>query len=463
RETPLNDEQLEYISHALNAGGGLLTIISDILDFSKIEADKLELIPQPCQIAALLSELTQLFKLRVEEKSIQFDSHIDSSVPEWIQLDGQRLRQVLLNLIGNAVKFTDYGRVSVLVTSTDQTLSFEVKDTGSGIPQSEQAKVFSEFATIDSQARLHPQEGTGLGLAISRKLITLMGGEIGFTSEEGVGTSFRFTLPLEIAEAQPPADTQHNLSLKGTVLVVDDSATNRLVAKTMLDNAGVDVICACSGEEAIDLYAGNKVDLILMDISMPGMSGVETFQYLKSSTGWRETPVIAFTAYAQLEDKQRFSREGMQGHLEKPLDKTVLLQTVSPYLMPSSELAPVSYDAEPVEEQVDLLNVDKLDQLARDTSEDVLPELVAVFQTDARTRLEALEATDIDMDETRRHLHTLGSSGALYGLSVLSERARFLERCCLDNKDVSEELADFVELAAASLDNLSNHMIDRAG
>lgn len=464
QDTQLSAEQADYIKHAISAGDGLLTIISDILDFSKVAADKLELIPLPCQLTALVAELEQLFRLRVEEKSIQFNTHIDVSVPDWVELDGQRLRQILLNLVGNAVKFTDAGEVSLHIAAKLGVLYFKVKDTGLGIPLAEQGKVFSEFSTIDRDSQQSLREGTGLGLAISHKLIALMGGEISFDSEQGVGSTFRFHLPYQAAEAPQTHEQMGQLSLRGTVLVVDDSATNQLVAKIMLNNLGVDVICAASGEEALQVYRSNKpIDLILMDISMPGMSGIEAFEALQQLDTWRKTPVIAFTAYAQIEDKRRFHDHGMQGHLEKPLDKTVLLQTIAPYLNRGNQVKQTLSQASHIASTPsNLLDITKLDQLAHDTSEQVLPELVAVFQADAVARIQALSSGDIEKEEAQRHFHTLGSSGALYGLTELSQQARHMEQCCLQGRSTVNGIEAFIELAQSSLDLLSQHMQERS-
>ncbi|WP_420597987.1 response regulator [Neptuniibacter sp.] len=462
QNTQLTEEQTDYIQHAVSAGDGLLTIISDILDFSKIEADKLELISSPCQLSTLISELEQLFRLRVEEKSIQLITTVDSSLPKWVELDGHRLRQVLLNLMGNAIKFTDYGEVSLQVKVEGDMLVFNVTDTGLGIPLSEQNKVFTEFTTIDHHLKHNQNEGTGLGLAISHKLVSLMGGEISFTSEQGVGTSFTFNIPLVLAEPTEIEQPKDQLAIRGRVLVVDDSSTNRLVAKAMLENEGVSVICASSGVEAIAIYSSaEQIDLILMDISMPGMDGVETFHRLQQLKGWKQTPVIAFTAHVQLDAKQEFLNEGMQDHLEKPLDKSILLQTISPYLSCMHENE--SYDCiveEPIENAL-LLDIAKLDQLARDTSDEVLPELVNVFKSDARSRLNSLAKVEIEESEAKRHFHTLGSSGALYGLIELANKARKLESLCVEGKDFKEELQDFLEMATESLQVLDNHMSER--
>ncbi len=476
-DTSLSSEQSRYVESALGSGRGLLTIISDILDFSKIDADKMELVTAPCHLGSLVNELQQLFQLRVDEKSIGLTLNVASDLPHWVALDGQRLRQILINLIGNAIKFTDYGAVTLTVDlkagSKDERLRFCVTDTGMGIPESEQSKIFSEFTTINhvsgQAAFTATPEGTGLGLAISYKLVNLMGGELCFTSQAGQGSEFWFELPLQVAEPAQTGTGIDETPLSGRVLVVDDSATNRLVARTMLEKSALQVSCAEDGHEAIQLCSEQRFDLILMDISMPGMSGIETLQQLRQQPWWTETPVIAFTAYAQEEDKRRFSEAGMQGHLEKPLDKTVLLQTVAPYLTPELHktaeadsnpgVSELSLGATSVE---DLLKIEQLDQLARDTSEEVLPELAGVFIQDAQSRLQQLLDKASDAAQIERNLHTLGSSGALYGLQEMSDRARQLEAECRAGHSVKAEIIVFAELVEQSFEVLQAHLKQRS-
>jgi len=464
-ETPLNEKQQQYVTHALNSGRGLMTIISDILDFSKIDADKLELINRPCQLSSLVADLQQLFSLRVEEKSINFSVSLDKSLPAWIWIDGQRLRQVLLNLISNAIKFTDYGEVKLMLSHKNGSLTCLIQDTGMGIPLDEQDKIFSEFATISNAAEKQVIEGTGLGLAICQKLVCLMGGSIDFSSVPQQGSRFWFELPLLPCEAETTTVERFDERVSGQVLVIDDSQTNLLVARTMLESLGLDVTCASNGVEAIDLYKVNHFDLILLDISMPIIDGYETSRRLRQLTCWRDTPIIAFTAYALAEDKARFKDAGMRAHLEKPLEKAVLKQIILPFFSEqpdflSHELE--SFTAASDEEQpTDLIDLHKLDALAADTSEEVLPELVAIFNKDVRSRIIELANSELNPEDTERHLHTIGSSALMYGLIVLSQQARALEAKCQKGLDVSSDLNSFIKVAKNSIDALECHLVNR--
>lgn len=466
-DTTLSNEQADYVEHALSCSRGLMTVISDILDFSKIDAEKLELFPVPYQLSGLVDELEKLFQLRVEEKSILLNINLDPAVPDWVLLDGQRLRQVLLNLLGNAIKFTDYGKVELSISVKKQKLFFKIEDNGIGIPENEQNKIFSEFTTITNATDKRLYEGTGLGLSISHKLVTLMEGNIEFASRSGVGSSFWFDLPLLTSKAVVHDSAKNQSEFRGCLLVVDDSPTNRMVAKSMLESFGLDVVCADNGQQAILIYnsqAKSKAfDLILMDISMPGMSGLETFEKIQQSPYWQNTPVLAFTAYAQEEDQQKFTEAGMQGHLVKPLEKTVLAQTITPYLNKHG----VNVSDKFLTKQPDsrmlapLLDGNKLDQLASDTSEEALPELAAVFINDANSRLAQLNDPDIDISSAERHFHTLASSASLYGLMKLADQARKLENIFRTGEEVRIELNDFTRLTEESLQELQAHLKQR--
>ncbi|WP_415883769.1 response regulator [Neptuniibacter sp. QD34_54] len=463
QDTQLDGSQSKFVESALASGQGLLTIISDILDFSKIEADKLEIVPAPCNLRLLLSQLEQLLMPRVEEKSIVLNFQIDPSVPDWIEIDEQRLRQILLNLLSNAIKFTDYGEVSLQVNlQSDYRLGFKVVDTGIGIPWDEQGQIFSEFTTI-SNTQNRPYEGTGLGLSISQKLVNLLGGELQFSSEPSKGSTFSFS--LAVVESAVPANSAAvtgDVRFNASVLVVDDSATNRIVVEHMLVALGLKTVCVSSGAEAIEAYQPGRFQLILMDISMPDMDGYETTKKMRLRDDWDCTPIIAFTAYVMPEDREKINQYQMSGYLEKPLDKKVLVQVISPLLATYKvDSSKQSIDSVVTDDGTELLEPDYVNQLARDTSEEVLPQLVNVFKEDVDKRLEELSNPDIDDALLERNLHTIGSSSALYGLMALSKKARSLEKVCREGGCARGSLLDFLALAQQSLDCLDQFILER--
>lgn len=465
-EEPLSETQQNYVETALMSGRSLLTIISDILDFSKLEAGKMEIHETTGDLRTLGSEVKQILMPRVEEKSINLHVVVADDVPLRVRVDSQRLRQVLLNLVGNAIKFTDYGEVDLSITRTQNgEILFDVRDTGIGIPEDQQHKVFSEFSSGFSRESGRVHEGTGLGLAISRHLIDLMGGALAFSSVHQEGSHFWFALPL--AAVSEPDQSQDvvlsDTSFTGCVLLVDDSATNRLVAKAMLESVGIEVSVAEDGYAALTICSTERFDAVLMDISMPGIDGMETTSKLLELTDWNGAPVIALTAYAMPGDRERFLTAGMCDYLEKPIDKLSLLQVVGKYLKVGQPERPdMSVDHKP---EVGVLDVKKLDALAKDTSEEILPQLVKVFLEDSGDRLEQLQKASqafdhTDKTELERHLHTLGSSAALYGLMPMSELARTLERSCQEHayEHVSAELERFIAMAKASGDALQQHI-----
>ncbi|MCO4759850.1 MAG: response regulator, partial [Oceanospirillaceae bacterium] len=439
-----------------------LTIISDILDFSKMEAGKMELHPAPCHLASLTKELRQLLSPRVEEKSIRLVVSIDPAVPEYVRVDHQRLRQVLLNLLGNAIKFTDYGEVSLsVVRQPDGRIRFAVDDTGIGIPDDQQDRVFGEFNSGLSPVDNKVHEGTGLGLAISRHLINLMDGELQFSSQDQQGSHFWFSLQLETV-CEPAV--QHSKSqsgepvLRGSVLLVEDSATNRLVAKTMLEKSGLTVTCAEDGYRALELCQVQRFDLVLMDISMPGIDGLETTARILQLPDWNLAPIVALTAYAMPGDQECFLKQGMSDYVEKPIDKQRLLKVVGRYLQTDEVIEPEQSDPN----SDSLMEPERLKRLAEDTSYEMVPELAQVFLDDSGERLQSLsEMTRPFLTENHaeieRHMHTLGSSAALYGLTVFHDQSRCLEHACQvgDYALVEKGLTEFIELGQQSRHTLA--------
>lgn len=467
QESPLDEKQRSYLDTALSSGKSLLTIISDILDFSKIEADRMELSEDNCDLPRLIKDIAQLFEARLAEKDLRLRLDIAHDLPPSVLVDSQRLRQVLSNLVSNAVKFTDRGEVAISLRPTPHgKICFEVCDTGIGIPEEEKHKLFTEFSTLKNNLK-RTHEGTGLGLTISQRLITLMGGRLQVESEEHRGSRFWFELALPPAPSAPEpigSATTEPQQFSGNILLVEDGETNRLVVKAMLESVGIGVTCAEDGETALTLCQAQRFDLVLMDISLPGMNGLETTQVIKAQPGRDKMPVIALTAYAMPGDRERFLAEGMDAYLEKPVDKQKLLAGISGFLSAAQTSQTQANEAMP-EIAVD---IDKLHQLAHDTSYEMVPELAGIFLNDAGKRLAEIEAfltAGTDAEETRetvqRHLHTLGSSAALYGLALVHQSARTLEQRCADEfVAVTEALPAFLQLCQESLQQLDRVLID---
>lgn len=332
-------EQLDKIYHS---GRLLLGIINDILDFSKIEAGKLEIDPQPFFVCKLVDGLASLFAMSLAQKPIRFN--LDSRVLQHqaFVADALRLRQVLINLIGNAIKFTEQGEVCLrLFDYVDEQqqawLGFEVKDTGVGMSEEHQQRLFQAFSQGDTSiTRRHG--GTGLGLVISERLIALMGGRpIEVESSLGKGSCFRFVLPVELANSeqilrlkQNVRSTEDQVRLLGHVLLVEDNEINQEVALQQLQDLGVQVTLAENGQLALDLIKQQHFDLVLMDIQMPVLDGYQATREIREFD--QDTPIIALTAAAMIEDKRKALAVGMNNHLSKPIDRVELANLLGQYL-----------------------------------------------------------------------------------------------------------------------------------
>jgi CheY-like chemotaxis protein len=305
----LDETSAAYVQRIAAAGSALLAIVNDILDFSKLEAGRVEVRARPTDVGEIGRETLAMLSARAEEKGLTLRLELDAAAPASVLLDSDRVRQVLLNLAGNAVKFTDAGSVTLRIAPEPAggALRFEVEDTGPGLSAEQCALLFQRFNQIDgSTTRRHG--GTGLGLAICKGLAEAMGGAIGVRSTPGVGSVFHMTLPLAEAsagEAAPGAgDGGKGASIAGlSVMVVDDNPTNRELARRILEAFEAQVTCAEGAAEALALLAATPVDVVLMDLRMPGVDGREALVALRAADGPNQaTPVLAFTADAEVGD-----------------------------------------------------------------------------------------------------------------------------------------------------------------
>ncbi|MEI6712236.1 MAG: PAS domain S-box protein [Verrucomicrobiota bacterium] len=335
-ETPLTDLQRQYISTIKGSGESLLIIINDILDLSKIEAGKLTLDFQPFDLHHTIRDICNLLSSRANEKGLLLDFAYPDSLPKHIHSDEQRMRQILLNLTGNALKFTNSGSVQVRVTEVtvarQRMARIEVTDTGIGLNPEQQNRLFQNFSQADSSTTRR-FGGTGLGLVITKRLVELMGGEIGLESQVGKGSTFWFTFPLteSVPAASPtqtirptpsPANTTH---LDMRILVAEDNATNQMFVAALLKKLGCQADFAATGLESVRCFEDHAYSAILMDCHMPEMDGydatLEIRRLEKLRGGTARTPIIALTASVMQEDRDRCTAVGMDAFLTKPLRK----------------------------------------------------------------------------------------------------------------------------------------------
>ncbi len=331
----LQQEDLRlYVRTIMQSGQTLLRLLTDVLDVSRAEANGLSLIAEPFSICRLLKDVDLLWRPRAEPKGLRFQVEARATQDVWVSGDAVRLKQVLNNLVGNALKFTDMGSVRVEVdldrTADTTRLAVAVVDTGPGIAPDRLDAVFEPFSR---QSAVHPAGGAGLGLSICREILRGMGGSVELTSEVGAGSVFRLevTLPNASPQAAAPALAPlEALPSGGHVLVVDDNETNRLVACTLLQSAGCTCITAVNGAEAVEMTRTGDFDVILMDIKMPVLGGVEATRQIRALPGPKASiPIIALTANADLRDADLYLAEGMNAVVQKPLEARKLLAALA--------------------------------------------------------------------------------------------------------------------------------------
>src|SRR5689334_12343666 len=346
-------ERRRYLAHQRDAGRTLLGIIDDILDFSKIEAGKLELEAAPVELPELVEGTRALLAQVAGAKGLELRVTRDGGVPRWVTADPVRLRQVLLNLLSNAIKFTPRGTVTLSVTGHGRqvdgrhALRLTVADTGIGIPADRQEHLFEAFSQLDrSVSRRHG--GAGLGLAICRRLVELMGGRIGVTSRPGLGSTFWIMLALPEAEpAQAPVPQPGGAVLPlrrpGRILVAEDVPVNQLLVRAMLVHAGHRVDVVEDGVGAVAAVQRQRYDLVLMDVQMPVMDGLEAARRIRALPGpGRRVPIVAVTAHAMAEQIADCRAAGMDGHIAKPVEKAALLRLVDHHITAEDPEAPAA-------------------------------------------------------------------------------------------------------------------------
>jgi signal transduction histidine kinase len=330
--TPLTKQQATYLDMIVQSGDGLLAILNDVLDLSKIEAGKLELEVAPFDVEQLSRQLYLLWSETARMKGIELSLELDPATPRWLAGDAVRVRQVLLNLISNALKFTERGSVSVQIRpALEGGIEVVVTDTGIGMTPEQQGKLFQAFTQAESSTTRR-FGGTGLGLSICRQLVEMMGGTIWVQSRVGEGSAFHATLPL--AAATPPRESNAAplaVSLEGRhVLVVDDNHVNQAVARAILEAAGARISTADDGIDALDKLRLGGFDLVLMDVHMPRMDGVEALGRIRAGDAGRpDLPVIALTADAMSGEGERLTSLGFDDAHPKPIQPAELMRTVA--------------------------------------------------------------------------------------------------------------------------------------
>ena len=329
----------DYMRRIQNASKALLSTVNDILDFSKLEAGQVTIKPVPTDVRQACETAVELFAPQAAEKDLQLSVETDGQLIPPLLVDPDRLRQVMLNLVGNAVKFTDRGEVRLSLQFDDERLSISVRDTGPGIAPDAAQQLFQRFSQVDgSSTRAHG--GTGLGLAICKGLVEAMGGRIALQSRPGEGSCFTFVLPAPAAQHANAPSTQPKvpnevIAAELRILVVDDNVVNRGLARLVFEGARAQVTEAATGHEALEAMSMAPFDLVLLDLQMPDVGGIAVLRTLRSRVGPNDaTPVLAYTADSRAEDQ--LMSYGFDGVVAKPLIPAVLLDAVAAATTPRS-------------------------------------------------------------------------------------------------------------------------------
>jgi len=430
RATSLNVQQARYISIADASARSLLTLINDVLDLSKVEAGRMEISDAPFDLSVCLQTGLASLALTARRKGLSYSCVIDDDVPRTLTGDAGRLQQILINLVGNAVKFTDRGSVTVRVSSAARrgervTLLFSVADTGIGIPANRRAAVFEPFTQADNGSDRR-QPGTGLGLAIASRLAQMMGGRLELAPAAGTGTTFRFTAVFAVQETVEAPDggapaavgnLRHARPLH--ILLAEDTESIRIFVEELLRSWGHRVTCVTTGFDAVEAYVAERPDLVLMDVHMPECDGMRATSMLRSrerDTGMR-VPIIALTARAMLGDKEACLEGGMDGYLPKPINGTALFEAIAGVAGTAPAAAtPPAIDGNRI-----------LESLGGDTA--LLHRISKIFLTESerleRDLIDAIERADRDAVELLAH--SLKSSLGHWTMGAAYEAARDIE------------------------------------
>ncbi|WP_117585847.1 MULTISPECIES: hybrid sensor histidine kinase/response regulator [unclassified Chryseobacterium] len=455
QKRPLDETSKEFVSSIQRSGENLMAIINDILDLSKIEAGMMRITPGTFSINGLINSVETLFLERAKEKGLTISSKVDASIPDTLTGDATRLTQILVNLIGNAIKFTHQGKIDIEIFKKSQTeknivLGFKISDTGIGIDKEKLNEVFERFNQgEDSITRNFG--GTGLGLAIVKNLILLQNGNIEVISEQGKGTTFVFEIPYGISEEQlktvNPVNPDYFKDKSNTalrILVVDDNAINQSLMKHLLSQWNIDFDIVSNGLEAVEQLINETYDLVLMDIQMPKMDGYAATQQIREVLKL-EIPIIAMTAHALAGEREKCLSSGMNEYISKPIKEEELFKLISNFGLKDSE----TNDAKKLqnERKFEFIHLSYMQSVSGgDTSFEQT--VTQQFIDNIPSHLEQLNSAYHKKDFTTVKLraHDLKSSISIMGLlPLLQEKLNVLEMATEQNVTAEQALKTVTE------------------
>jgi CheY-like chemotaxis protein len=441
----------KFLNVGRKGAESLLLIINDILDFSKMEAGKLEPEPALFSLQKTIDDVLLVLEHRALEKNISLTGDLDLDVPEFLIGDASRIRQVLLNLCSNAVRFTTKGGVHISLSRPRLQdgithVRFQIEDTGCGVPLEDQEHLFEEFWGT-STATLDTTGSTGLGLPISKQLVEIMGGLIGFESEPGRNSTFWFELPLEtpsekavkagknlpknFKQTAPYADLP---SLQGRVLIAEDNPANQLIEQTVLERMGLRIDVVANGHEVLAAIRNIPYDIILMDINMPEMDGIEATAAIRKLPGALSSiPIIAMTALAMPGDRERFLSQGMDDYVSKPIVREELYACIASILEGFELLSATTNSSDDIkltDIDTSILDTKILSVLIGEIGDELVPIVIDAYLSEIPARVDAITAAAAcgNCELVAKEAHPLKSSSAYLGAMGLAELAGLLEQ-----------------------------------
>ncbi|AOC97200.1 Autoinducer 2 sensor kinase/phosphatase LuxQ [Flavobacterium anhuiense] len=437
-QTKLDDTQRDYIGNVQIAGENLLLIVNDILDLSKMESGNLPIESEPFNLKKTLRHVYSLLKVKVQ-KEVEFNLFLDAELPDMVIGDQGRLNQILVNLIGNALKFTNEGEVTVSVKKIEETedsysFKFSIKDTGIGIAKDKLETIFERF-TQGEESTTRTFGGTGLGLNIVKQLVELQKGEVHVKSTLNRGSEFFFTLSYKKSNArEAEVKTVSNNDLGNLkILLCEDNVLNQKLAKSVINNFGFDLDIAQNGEEGIELLSQNEYDLVLMDLQMPVKDGYQTTEYIRNEMN-SAIPIIAMTAHSLVGEQERCYKVGMNAYVPKPFKQSVLLKAIKTVMSP---------DADAHHKRI--IDMSFLDEMSGNDPE-FKKDMINLFIEKIPNQVAQLEEAfkETDYDNVRKLAHNMKSSMDIFMLQDLSN--------CLS---IIEEEASYGKFTADVLDKMN--------
>lgn len=431
RSTQVNDEQRYFLDQIKTSGKTMTALVSDILDFSRMEIGSVKLNPAPINLVKMVESCGALMDVEAHNKGLDLFIEIDPKCPEWIEGDELRLRQILLNLLNNAIKFTISGYITLKATvdkidHEQCEIIFHVIDTGVGIPKEKQENVFNAFEQVDEYLT-REAGGSGLGLSIANHLTQLMSGRISIESAPGQGSTFRVTIPFKRAQAVNSKDNDFLLSLpenseEKCILVVEDIAMNRDIAVSMLNKLGYNCSTAHNGKEAIERLSRQHFDMVLMDLQMPVMNGYDATHHIREELGLSndDLPIIALTAHALPEEIAKCFEAGMDDFLTKPIEFIELTSKVEEWIGGGTDGWDIPQHENASYENVPLLAEAELRSFISFVGNERLYEAFEDFVNDNAARLLIIRASHHDDEMIRTTLHNMKSTSGNLGMKKLS-------------------------------------------